>query len=178
MLRKMAAAANPEEAQEALRSAPQEALAPERLEEVVNARAEQVAAVQRFNDQCNTIYQQGTEEFGDFAERVQLARTANVLNPAIVEAAVELGDAHRVLYALLSDIDEASRIAELPPVRAAAALAKFVAKQGTQAKRVSSAPPPITQVKAVAEPSFNPETAGINEWMAWRKKQLETKANR
>lgn len=174
LLRKAVEAADPEAAKKMFPAEPQ---APD-VERVISARAEELAAVQAFNATCNAIYTAGVEEFGDFRDRVALAQQAEVMSPALIEAAQEFGDAHKVLYALTDDMEEATRIAKLSPAKMGIALTRFMTKRQTATKTVSSAPPPVTQVTAVATPTVDPEKMTHAEWRKWREKQIEDRRKR
>ena len=61
-----------------------------------------------------------------------------------VSVASELGNAHEIIFALGSDMNEAARIAALSPAAKGAALATFAAKISSSAgARISAAPAPI-----------------------------------
>lgn len=136
----------------------------------------EAAAKQRFDDLCNDIYQQGEDEFGNYAGAIQNFSKIGGLSPVLVEAAAEIGDAHKIIHALAEDLDEAARLAELPPIRMAAALAKYAGKiKKTAAPRVSAAPPPITPVTGTVAPSVDPEKMSPQEWRAWREAELAKK---
>lgn len=138
----------------------------------------EAAAKQRFDDLCNDIYQQGEDEFGNYAGAIQSFSKIGGLSPVLVEAAAEIGDAHKIIHALAEDLDEAARLAELSPIRMAAALAKYASKLKRPAPRVSSAPPPITPVTGSVAPSADPEKMSPQEWRVWREQEIAKKQRR
>jgi len=178
LLKKLATAANPEEAQKIFGEDTQAAPAEGDLVQVVNARAAEIADVRAFNEACNNIYHKGIEQFPDFSERLTLARSAEILSRPLVEAAAELGNPHEVLYNLMGDMDEAERIAQLSPVKMAVALARFAEKKTAVARKVSAAPPPITPVSGHATPTKDPDKMSPAEWRRWREEQLAAKNKR
>lgn len=176
LLRKAVEAADPEAAKKMFGEPGQ--AAPPDVERTIAARAEELAAVQAFNATCNAIYNAGVDEFPDFKDRVHLAQQADVMTPALIEAATEFGDAHRVLYSLTNDMEEATRISKLSPVKMAIALERYMRKVDGAKKEVSSAPPPITPVSGAATPVVEPEKMTHAEWRKWREKQLEDRRRR
>lgn len=178
LLKKLATAANPEEAQKIFGEDTPAAPTDGDLVQVVNARAAEIADVRAFNEACNTIYHEGVKQFNDFADRLALARSAEILSRPLVEAASELGNAHEVLYNLMGDMDEAERIAQLSPVKMAVALARFAEKKTSVARKISAAPPPITPVSGHASPTKDPEKMSAAEWRKWREQQLAEKNKR
>ena len=173
------------------------ALSPEELQRLVVQESEK----QQFDRKCNESVAEGRKAFTDFdkvvlgdltsiSTVVDRATNRPVLPTALVEAALETGNAHEVLYALGKDIAEASRIMALRPTAQAVALAKFAdklkvaksAETDNQGKsvlaNVSRAPAPI---KAPAKPgatkptfSFeDTENFSTEEWIRQRKKQIK-----
>jgi hypothetical protein len=115
--------------------------------EIAKQQIRQEQAVAEFNRTCNDIYDVGTKEFSDFGKAIDNFRMLGGLPPALIEAAVEAGDPHKVLYQLGNNPDEAARVLALPPARMGAALAKIVAKAPAPTpKAVSAAPAPIKPV--------------------------------
>lgn len=178
LLKKLATAANPEEAQKIFGEDTTPPPTEGDLVQVVNARAAEIADVRAFNEACNAIYHAGVEQFGDFGERLALARSAEILSRPLVEAATELGNAHEVLYNLMGDMDEAERIAQLSPVKMAVALAKYAEKKSAVVRKVTAAPAPITPVSGHASPTKDPDKMSPAEWRKWREGELAAKNKR
>ena len=99
-------------------------------------------------DTCNRVVMDGERDFPDFQATIATLNATGAMKDELVEAAIELGDPHRVLHQLAQNPAEAARIAALPPVRMAAALAKIAGTPtATPAPRtVSKAPAPIEPV--------------------------------
>lgn len=140
-----------------------------------DAAVQDEAARRQFDADCNVIYTKGTEQFPDFTTRIQQFQKIGGLQPEMVQVALELGNPHEVLYQLATDLDEAARIAELPPLRMATALTKFVeGKERAKVRQVSKASEPITPLTGTAAPAEkSPEQMTTAEWMVWRKGQIE-----
>lgn len=143
------------------------------IEQLANQRAAEMTQVQRFNEQCNAVYEQGTKEFPDFKDVLQVYADLGGLNPVFVQAAIETGAAHAVLYHLAKDPDRASEILSLQPLKMAVEVAKLAGKLTTKVPApVSNAPEPIKPVKGAAVADKNPEEMTTQEWMEWREKDL------
>jgi len=157
------------------------------------------ASRQNFNERCNSAAAEGRKAHTDF-DKVVLGDLTSispvvgqngrpVLPQTLLEAALETGQAHEVLYALGQNVDEASRIMALRPVAQAVELAKFASKLSAEAEpeldnegkpvlpNVSRAPAPIKpKVKSGAtKPAWKPEDTdnfSTEEWIRNREKQV------
>lgn len=132
-----------------------EAVKPEPGQDPIAVAREQLkaeAAAEEFNRECNMTHAKGVAEFPDFERSLTSLQTLGVMNPTVINAALEAGDAHKVLYALGKAPEEAERIANLPPERMGAAIAKFALKAvpALAAKPVSRAPEPIKPISGGA----------------------------
>lgn len=136
--------------------------ADEEVERKVAERAAALASQNAFNSECNKIYEQGKKEFGDFQKTVDAFGEIGGLSAPLVQAAIEAGDAHKVLHWLGSNLDEAERISNLDPARMGAAVAK-VATKLNKPKQVSKAPAPIKPVSS--SPGRSDENLSLDEWM-------------
>ena len=86
------------------------------------------------------------------------------LQPAVVEAAMETGEAAKVLYELGKNPDEAARIMALPPTKMAVAVAKIAVKPSS-APAVSKAPPPIKSLNGSGgKVETDPSKMTMDEW--------------
>ena len=162
---------------------PKSDLTPEQIEAQVEARALEKAAeladIRAFNAECNKIAEQGREEHEDFDSAIKDLRESVGISRPLIEAAVEVGDAHKILYALSQDKDEADRILKLPAHKQGVALAKFASKIAVKPKAASKAPPPIVpKVGATGRtsaPDLYDEGISSREWFAQREKELAEK---
>lgn len=118
------------------------------FESRVQAEASKRAAQAEFNRQCNEVAKSGRELFPDFDTRVQaLQRLTDSNDPqslaqynTFIAAAIETGEAPKLLHELGANLNEASRIMGLSPVKMGVELAKLASGKGTA---VSNAPKPI-----------------------------------
>lgn len=172
---------------------------PAELQELVRQEAQQL----NFNERCNAVAAEGKKAHDDF-DKVVLGDLTSVspvlgsngrpvLPVPLLEAALETGNAHEVLYELGKDVGEAARIMALRPVAQAVELAKFSAKLAAKAaeaaepevdedgkpimKNVSRAPAPIkAPTKAgPVRPAFkveDTENFSTEEWIRQREKQI------
>ena len=145
--------------------------------DVAKAAAE-LAKTTAFNDACNAVAKLGETEHPDFTAVIgTLWGAVGGFKPELVEAAMEAGDAHELLYRLGQDPEEAERIAALSPARMGAALAKIAAKPVAAAPAVpqSNAPPPIRPLaRGGGEPDPRPD--GTQEqFSAWYERQRKAR---
>jgi hypothetical protein len=92
-------------------------------------------------------------------------------------AALETGEAPKLIYALGSDLNEANRILSLPPLKMAVELTKLAAKPEQQ---ISKASKPITPLngRGVAHEAVDPtdptraDALSTKAWMERRNAQL------
>ena len=168
------------------------------LDKLVNQRAEQLAVQREFEKQAADARMAGQAEYGDKEFDAAVVRITDVVdreNPQevqaysnLVNAALETGEAHKVLFELSKDQSEASRIMALSPARMGAAVARLAAKP---VEEVTKAPKPISPIgsgKGASRSEINPgdkdRSDGLTtaEWMNRReaeaKKQLEARGYR
>jgi len=129
-------------------------------------RAQQLLAERSFNDACNKVYQTGKAEFPDFDQAVTNLQMVGV-NRDFLELATTSDAGAKLIHHLGTDLDEAARIAALPPVQMARELTKLEFKLAQPvAKPVSKAPAPITPIGAGgAADSGLRDDLPIDEWM-------------
>jgi hypothetical protein len=192
----------PEQIAAERKAAGERAPTPQELQQLVAEEASR----QNFNERCNSAAVAGRTAHADF-DKVVLGDLTSispvmgqngrpVLPQTLLEAALETGQGHEVLYALGQDISEASRIMALRPVAQAVELAKFAAKLSTTQpepeldeegkpilQNVSKAPAPIKpRVKQGAtKPAWKPEDTenfSTEEWIRNREKQVREERTR
>lgn len=136
------------------------------LDARVEARARQIATEQAYNATAQAIYDQGVKEFGtDFDKKLANFGAAGIaISPEFIEAASAAGDAHKIFHYLGRNIDEAERIAGLPPHRMGVELAKIAAKPAT-VKAQSKAPAPIKPISGKAKAEQSDDEMDIGEYM-------------
>jgi hypothetical protein len=174
---------------EALKKENAELKAGKKVEQLPDAeiqrRAEQLAATSRFNEQCNKIAEKGKESFAGFDTALANLNAVGALgansNPTFLQTVAELPEAHKLLYHLGNNPDEAARINSLPPLKMAIELAKIETKIALpQTKQTSKAPPPITPVTGTGGANndlASPELS-MEEFSRIRAKQREERYKR
>lgn len=161
-------------------------------EEQIRARIKQEAAQQaewdKFNEACNAAAAQGREDYGKEAFNSSIDKlTKNLVDREdkasvdayneFLQAALETGEAPRLLYELGQNLDEAERILSLPPIKRAVALAKLAAREP---EKISSAPKPINPIgnRGASHQHIEPDDPERGdrlttaEWMKRREEQV------
>lgn len=143
--------------------------APTDYNEQIRAEAQRLNQVDTFNNRCNSVYETGKAEFPNFEDAV---KNLGMLGAPLefFQGVVGLEDAHRVLHALGSNPDEASRILALSPLQQGRELERLAAKAPAKtAKPVSNAPDPISNtVTGSGKVSKDLDKMSIDEFMAAR----------
>jgi len=161
------------------------------IDRYVEERAAQLAATQEFNRRCNETAEVGRRAYPDFDSRVsKLIGLVDGNDPSAVStynsflnAAMETGEASKLIYALGGDLNEASRLLSLSPIRMAVELTKMAAKP---VQEISAAPRPINPAASMGvnnrtsmsadDPSS--DQLSTEEWMRRREEQLATRPRR
>lgn len=169
------------------------------VERLANERATAIAEAANFNARCEATAAAGMAAYGQepFQARVTAIRnTMDMQNPAenqiflaFLDAAMETGKGHDVLFALGTDLNEASRIMGLSPARMGAALARkadalAVANAASGSGAAAATPPkPVTPVGGrggsreviAADDKDRADTLNVADWMARREEQLNAR---
>lgn len=159
----------------------------------VRTEAEKIASQNAFNAACNAVAAKGKESFGDFMPRVDaLLQVVDKNDPASVtayngflSAAMEVGgeNAHKIIYAVGGDLNEAARLMALPPIKLALELNKLAEKGVGEESKLAK---PITPIagKAATHSGIDPTDAeraddlSTAEWMKRREAQVAQQARR
>jgi len=154
-------------------AAPQPAPAGAPNVDAIRTEAARIAAAERFNSECNKVAEQGRAAFKDFDAVLANWVTLGGLPATLVEAALETGKAHEVIYELGRNMDKALQLVRLPPVRQAAQVAAFASSLRGQA--VSQAPAPLpTSVGAGAQRdrTVYDDDLSTEDWIRLRNAQV------
>lgn len=118
--------------------------------------AQEIFQVSTWNQQCNAVAEQGRKEFTDFNDRLAACHTVvNKEDPAEVQqfnevlaAAVETGQAHKLIHQLGENPGELKKLMGLPPMKRAIDIAQRAVKLGVPPADPdpSGAPRPITPI--------------------------------
>ncbi len=163
---------------------------PEAFEARVASEVERRTVANSFNESCNSAAAEGRKEFGEveFNSRVkELTKVVDrtdensvVAYNTFLAAAIETGEAPKLIHMLGGDLNEASRILALPPIRMAVELSKLAAKTPEE---LSKAPKPITPIRGsgAANTDIDPTDAERSDnlptdvWMKRREAQIAAK---
>lgn len=143
------------------------------VQTLVKQQAAQIVAEQTFNDSCNKVYAAGKSEFPDFDRSVaNLQMVGATANRDFLELTATSDAGAKLLSYLGQDshLDEAARIAQLPPVQMARELTRLEFKLAqVSAKPVSKAPAPIKPIGATgATDSSLRDDLPMDEWLRRR----------
>lgn len=124
----------------------------------VRAEAVRVAAVERFNNDCNRVFEEGKGAYPDFEDALKNLGSLGALNESNLQMILETGNAAEILYDLGADPEEAARMFALPPARLSFELGKRSAAKSAPkaAAPVSKAPPPVKPVEGAARVTASP----------------------
>jgi hypothetical protein len=126
----------------------------------VASEVEARTQLNEFNRACNEAADVGRKTFGEAQFNGRIAELTKLVNGqdvnevqrynTFISAALETGEAPKIIHALGGDLNEASRIMALPPVKMGIELAKLAAKIETPVAEggdaVTRAPKPITPI--------------------------------
>lgn len=143
------------------------------FDDAVKSEAQRLASESAFTNACNETFAAGKAEFGDdFAEAVSNLNATGLAQRDLIEAALATEAAPKVLHFLGQDLDEAARIAALPPARKGVELAKIAARLSAPPPKpqISNAPPPITPLGGNAKPTLDIYDDAISDDEYWERR--------
>lgn len=139
----------------------------------IEEAARQIVETQRFNERSNEVYVTGKADYPDFDASLQNLGMLGA-RPEFFQTIVEMDDAHKVIQALGSGPEEASRILALPPLRQGRELERLASKAAAKPapkKPVSRAPDPISTIDSSGSRSVDLDNASIDDFMKARNSQ-------
>src|SRR5215467_1689994 len=157
----------------------------------IEQRASILAAQQEFNRRCNEVAEAGRRTYTDFD--AQVGRLIGLVDPQdeqrvaqyneFLNAAMETGEAGKLLHALGGNLDEASRILSLHPRRMAVELTRMAAKPISELSRAPRPINPAATNAQVMRTSMSPDDPGSDqmsteEWMRRRNEQIAARGVR
>jgi hypothetical protein len=157
---------------------------PEQIDAMISERANLVASQTAFNTRCNEAAGRGASKYPDWQVKLngltQLIDTTDARSlqqyNLFLEAALETGDTEAIIYKLGSDLNLASRVLGMSPMKMAMEVGRLASTEG--GSQPSKAPKPIRPVGSTspvmgAKPD-DPERGAemrIDDWMNARNKQ-------
>lgn len=147
---------------------------PRQIQMEIHRQAQELSKQNEWKSTTDKIWNEGLGKYGDWAPQLNnMAQILGGIPISLTEAAIESGSPHEVLYHLAKNVDEAARIALLPPTRQAVAVAKL-AQNVSAPRKVTSAPPPISpKVQGIgsAPASLDDPNISMEEWARLRNEQ-------
>lgn len=144
-------------------------------EQLVNQRVQQQAMTAKVEN----IEKAGREQFGaEFDRSVQNLQIAGVGSPQFLEALTAIPNSEKVVRYLgdPNNIEEALRVASLPPVQMAIEMATLSQKAvKSLAKQVSNAPAPIQGIEGKGSVEGEPDINDTAAWISWRASKARKK---
>lgn len=148
---------------------------PQDIEALVEQRATQKAQQEQIQARGKSVATVGETEFPDWGAAVQTLDALGISNEQ-VSALLGMDDAHKVIYNLGKNPEEAARILSLPAVQQGRELERLALKASQPAaKAVSRAPAPITPVDSNVSGEVDPSKMSMDEWVKWREKTAKTR---
>lgn len=194
-LRQQGQPAQPPQGNGNVQQFPQQPVAPTGdIQRQINEAAAQLANAQEFTRRCNEVAEAGRRVYNNFDQRV--TRLTGLVDPndqiqvmhynAFLNAAMETGQAARLIYDLGGDLNEASRIMAMEPVKMAVELTRLSARVSTTDQ--TGTPRPLqplgsatnTNQRTLIQPD-DPDQADnlpMSEWMKRREEQVASKRQR
>lgn len=156
------------------------------VERRATEKAHAIAAAKIFNDACNNIVEVGKKEYKDWDESLKNLNLVGAIgkdvSPEFLETVVELKNPAAILHHLGQNLEEAERVANLPPKKMALEMARIEAKLNTPAPvvaapviPVSTAPAPVIPVSGATKTTpldINDPGVASADWYELRNKQV------
>lgn len=160
--------------------APEPGLAEAEIDRRATLKAKQTRDAEVFEANASKLFENGRKEFADFESVLGNFSHLGPVDNDTITAAFETGQAHRVLYALAQDLDEAQRVLALPPMKRAVELERIAQRMAKVPTAVSKAPPPINPLSARAASATDElrDEDDMSDWVAKREAQLALKRKR
>lgn len=145
------------------------------IDELVTKRATEIAQQQQMAERGVSVSKVGAEAYPDFMAAVTTLDALGISGDQ-VQSLLGMEDAHKVIYSLGKNPEEALRILALPPLQQGRELERMANKAGQPApKAVSKAPAPITPVDGSTTVEKDPSKMSMDDWAKWRAKTSKTR---
>lgn len=145
------------------------------IDALVAQRATEIAQQQQMAERGQSVSKVGAEAYPDFMNAVTTLDALGISGDQ-VQSLLGMEDAHKVIYALGKNPEDALRILALPPLQQGRELERMALKAGQPAsKAVSKAPAPITPVDGSTMVETDPSKMSMDDWAKWRAKNSKTR---
>lgn len=156
-------------------AAPAPSSKPALTEADVETRAQQLAAQNQYDADCNAAYAKGKDAFEDWEDQLKRLPKLGGIDPATMVNILATDNPEQVIYTLASNPEEYERVMELPMAKRANALTKLGMKKPKEIKRPSDAPNPPDKVTGRRVPAGKVDLSDDNvpdeDWYAERERQ-------
>lgn len=150
---------------------------PQDIDALVNKRAEQLSQQKAMQERGQSVSKMGGESYPDFESAVKTLDAIGISDDQ-VRNLLGLDDAHKVIYHLGKNPDEAMRILALSPLQQGRELERLATKAAAAPapNAVSKAPAPIKGIEGSrASAAPDPDKMSMAEWAKWREKTAKTR---
>jgi hypothetical protein len=148
---------------------------PANIDELVSKRATELAQQQQMAERGQSVSKVGAEAYPDFMSAVTTLDALGISGEQ-VHSLLGMEDAHKVIYTLGKNPEEALRILALPPLQQGRELERMALKAGQPApKAVSNAPAPIKSIDGSTTVETDPSKMSMGDWVKWREKTTKTR---
>lgn len=146
------------------------------IDELVTKRAAELAQQQAIHERGASVARVAEEIFPDWKVAIQTLDALGITDSQ-VQSLLGMEDAHKVIYSLGKNPEEAERILSLPPIQQGRELEKLASKPVPvpAPRAVSKAPAPITPVDGASAAEVDPSKMSMEEWAKWRAKNAKTR---
>lgn len=146
------------------------------IDELVNKRAAEMEQQRAITERGQSVAKVGAESYPDFNSAVQTLDALGISGDQ-VHSLLGMDDAHKVIYSLGKNPEEAARILALPPLQQGRELERLASKPApvTPARAVSKAPAPITPVDGGTTADVDQSKMSMDDWAKWRAKTAKTR---
>ena len=154
-------------------------LTPEEADKLAEEKAKQIVAMREFEKACDSLFKAAIKIDKDFKEKIDaLADDIGAIPGAIIGVLSDFDNGGKVLTYLADNPDEAEKIWEMSPMKAAVELTKLSAKLVTPKKVVSKVPPPNDPLKGSGRTTTDAplnDKMSTKDWIEKRKRDVEEK---
>lgn len=144
----------------------------------VQAESNRRIAVQEFNTKCNAVEEAGSKAFGDKWGKAKadlaVLDDEGRIPMDILSVALETDDPARVLYVLGNDIDKATELMGMTPIKRAIAMDKIASAKPAE-RQQSRTPPPIDPLGGKGATNDKPSDRDSDE--EWNRKEAIRERN-
>lgn len=146
------------------------------IDKLVQQRATELDQQRAAQERGQNTAKAGEAEFSDWGSAVQNLDALGITNEQVSNL-LGMEDAHKVIYSLGKNPEEAARILSLPPLQQGRELERLASKPiaPPAAKPVSKAPAPVQPIDGGVSAEKDQSKMSAAEWMAWREKNRQTR---